>query len=129
MTNQAPVVFRDTITSDELKISAVAGKEFARVCRESGEGKGIRIFVTGGSCAGMSCAMGFSERNEPYDRELVGDGFRIYVDAVAMNFLTATEIDYVSDDSGSGFSFQNAFAVIDGGNACASCSASGGGCA
>ncbi len=129
MTEKAPTIFRETITPDELKISPAASKEFARVCLESGEGKGIRIFVTGGSCAGMSCAMGFSERNEPYDRELVGEGFKIYVDAVAMNFLTGTEIDFVSDDSGSGFSFQNAFAVIDGGNACSSCSASGGGCA
>ncbi len=129
MSDHEHAVFRDTISPDELRISPAAGKEFARVCQASGEDKGIRIFVTGGSCAGMSCAMNFSDRNEPYDRELAGDGFRIYVDAVAMSFLTGTRIDYVSDDSGSGFSFENAFAVIDGGNACASCSASGGGCA
>lgn len=91
--------------------------------------KAIRVFVSGGGCGGMGYGMTFTDSQTEYDCVRKEDGFEIYVDAVALNFLRGVEIDYVERPTGASFVFNNAFAMSGGSGTCGACGAAGGGCA
>jgi iron-sulfur cluster insertion protein len=91
--------------------------------------KAIRVFVSGGGCGGMGYGMTFTDSQTEYDCTRKEEGFEIYVDAVAMNFLRGVEIDYVERPTGASFVFNNAFSMSGGSGTCGGCGgASGGGC-
>jgi len=91
--------------------------------------KAIRVFVSGGGCGGMGYGMTFTDTQTEYDCVRKEQGFSIYVDAVALNFLRGVEIDYVERPTGASFVFNNAFAISGGSGVCGACGAAGGGCA
>ena len=91
--------------------------------------KAIRVFVSGGGCGGMGYGMTFTDSQTEYDCTRKEEGFEIYVDAVALNFLRGVEIDYVERPTGASFVFNNAFSMSGGSGTCGGCGgASGGGC-
>ncbi len=59
---------------------------------------------------GMTYAEGISE----YDSALAGNGYKIIVDAVALNFLKGCEIDFAQDS----FVFNNVFQAVGGSGMC-----------
>jgi iron-sulfur cluster insertion protein len=91
--------------------------------------KAIRVFVSGGGCGGMGYGMTFTDSLAEYDCTRKEEGFEIYVDAVALNFLRGVEIDYVERPTGASFVFNNAFSMSGGSGTCGGCGgAAGGGC-
>jgi iron-sulfur cluster insertion protein len=91
--------------------------------------KAIRVFVSGGGCGGMGYGMTFTDSQTEYDCTRKEEGFEIYVDAVALNFLRGVEIDYVERPTGASFVFNNAFSMSGGSGTCGACGgAAGGGC-
>jgi len=90
--------------------------------------KAIRVFVSGGGCGGMGYGMTFTDTQTEYDCTRKEEGFEIYVDAVAMNFLRGVEIDYVERPTGASFVFNNAFSMSGGSGTCGACGSAGGGC-
>ncbi len=91
--------------------------------------KAIRVFVSGGGCGGMGYGMTFTDSQTEYDCTRKEEGFEIFVDAVALNFLRGVEIDYVERPTGASFVFNNAFSMSGGSGTCGGCGgASGGGC-
>jgi iron-sulfur cluster insertion protein len=96
---------------------------------EDEELKAIRVFVSGGGCGGMGYGMTFTDTRSEYDSVRKLEGFDVYVDAVALNYLRGVEIDYVERPTGASFVFNNAFAVTGGSGTCGACGAAGGGCA
>jgi iron-sulfur cluster insertion protein len=96
---------------------------------EDDELKAIRVFVSGGGCGGMGYGMTFTDALSEYDCVREEEGFSVYVDAVALNFLRGVEIDYVEKPTGASFVFNNAFSMTGGSGTCGACGgASGGGC-
>jgi iron-sulfur cluster insertion protein len=89
----------------------------------------IRVFVSGGGCGGMGYGMTFTDKQTEYDYVRREEGFNVYVDAVALNYLRGVEIDYVERPTGASFVFNNAFAMTGGSGTCGACGAAGGGCA
>jgi iron-sulfur cluster insertion protein len=89
----------------------------------------IRVFVAGGGCGGMTYGMTFTNARTEYDSVLDKDGVKIYVDAVALNYLKGVEIDFVQQGMGASFVFNNVFQATGGSGACSACGAAGGGCA
>lgn len=96
---------------------------------EDDELKAIRVFVSGGGCGGMGYGMTFTDVRSEYDCVRKLEGFEVYVDVVALNYLRGVEIDYVERPTGASFVFNNAFAVTGGSGTCGACGAAGGGCA
>ncbi|MGB5438364.1 MAG: iron-sulfur cluster assembly accessory protein [Gammaproteobacteria bacterium] len=96
---------------------------------EDDELKAIRVFVSGGGCGGMGYGMTFTDAQTEYDCVRKEQGFDLYVDAVAMNYLRGVEIDYVERPTGASFVFNNAFAMTGGSGTCGACGSAGGGCA
>jgi len=120
----------DLVVSDLALTEAARGKMrelFNQI--EDDDMKAIRVFVSGGGCGGMGYGMTFTDSRSEYDSIRSEEGFDIYVDAVALNFLRGVEIDYVEKPTGASFVFNNAFAITGGSGTCGACGSAGGGCA
>ena len=120
--------FDRSIGSREIALTSAASDQLARLSGEvdDDEIEAIRIYVAGGGCGGMTYGMTFTDRQTEFDRVLAGDGFNIYIDAVAMNFLGGAEIDYVTRETGATFVFNNVFQSTGGSGMCGGCGAAGG---
>ena len=116
-----------SIGSDELALTDAANAQLAQLFGEveDDEIQAIRIYVTGGGCAGMAYGMTFTDRRTLFDRVLEGDGFSVYVDAVAMQYMAGAEIDYVTRETGATFVFNNVFQSTGGSGMCGGCGAAG----
>ena len=123
------VQFNPQLT-DQITVSDEAVKQLLALT-ESEEGvSGVRIFVSGGGCSGMSYGMTFVDQATPFDTTLEKDGLKVHVDAVALSFLEGVEIDYQTDGANASFVFKNVFANSASGGGCGGCgsASSGGGC-
>ncbi len=125
--------FQRAISEDEIKVTQVAQEQLAALFGdvEDEEIQAIRIYVAGGGCSGMTYGMTFTDHKSDVDKVLKGEGYEIYVDAVALNYLQGVEIDYVAKDTGATFVFNNVFQSVGGSATCGACGAAvgaGGGC-
>jgi len=117
------------IQESDIQITAAAETKLVELFAGADEGlQAIRVFVSGGGCGGMSYGMTFTEEQSEYDHVMEKEGFNLYVDAVAMNFLRGVEIDFVERPTGASFVFNNVFAATGGSGTCGACGAAGGGC-
>ncbi len=118
----------------EVAITPAATDKMKELLAEIDEGEveAIRVFIAGGGCGGMSYGMTFTSERTDYDSVLEHDGMKVYVDAVALNYMRGVEIDFVDQPMGASFVFNNVFAATGGSGACGACGgagAPGGGCA
>ena len=121
--------FATALKPDDVRLTPAAEKKMADIFADTKDDlEAIRIFVSGGGCGGMSYGMTFTDRRTDYDCVFQANGFDIYVDAVALNFMRGVEIDFVERPTGASFVFNNVFASTDGSGACGGCGAAGGGC-
>lgn len=67
----------------------------------------LRTFVQGGGCSGMSYGFTFDEDQNEDDFEIPVGSYKILIDAMSMNYLQGSEIDYKEDLNGSNFSIKN----------------------
>ena len=67
----------------------------------------LRTFVQGGGCSGFSYGFTFDEEVNEDDFEVPLDQFKVLVDAMSMQYLSGSEIDYKEDLQGSSFSIKN----------------------
>ena len=121
--------YLSTLSRSDINVSAVADEQLQRLISgvEDDDIEAIRIYVAGGGCSGMTYGMTFTDRRTDYDRVYEGDGYRVYVDAVALNYLRGVEIDFVTRETGSTFVFNNVFQATGGAGTCGACGAAGGG--
>ena len=119
---------RESIDAKEVTITNAARQQlktlFSQV--DDDDVEAVRIFVSGGGCSGMTYGMTFTDRCSELDRVLTDDGFIVYVDIVAMQYLKGVEIDYESRPLGDSFVFNNVFASTGGSGTCGGCGSAGG---
>jgi iron-sulfur cluster insertion protein len=129
--SQAAIDYSTNLVANELALTAAAREKMLELFTqiEDDDMKAIRVFVSGGGCGGMGYGMTFTDTKSEYDSVHLEDGFDVYVDAVALNFLRGVEIDYVEKPTGASFVFNNAFAITGGSGTCGACGSAGGGCA
>jgi iron-sulfur cluster assembly accessory protein len=109
----------------EIRLTPAARAKFAELLADAdaAEVAGIRVFVSGGGCGGMTYGMTYAEATagNHYDSVLEGPGLRIYVDAVALNYLQGCEIDFRN----SSFVFNKVFQAVGGSGTCGGCGGGG----
>ena len=116
-----------TAITDEIKMSGAAAEQMKGLMAGAEDGiEGIRVFVTGGGCGGMTYGMTYADATHPYDKVLEGDGYKLMVDAIALSYLKGCDIDFVENGLNASFVFNNVFQAVGGTGACGGCG--GGGC-
>ncbi len=122
--------FSPELTSADLDVTESAQKKLAEIVNQSEDDiEGIRIYVGGGGCSGLTYGMTFTDQVTDYDTVLDFGDFKILVDVVALNYLRGAQIDYISEVGRERFVFNNVFAETGGSGTCGACGAAGGGCA
>lgn len=96
---------------------------------------GLRVFVQGGGCSGLSYGMAFEDQSEDGDEVIERDGVRVFIDQISAMYLSGAVIDYTETLMGGGFKIENPNAVSSCGcghsfrtGGQASASSGGGGC-
>lgn len=126
MTASAEKHYPEQLSAAEIALTPAARAKMAALMQEADAGiAAIRVFVTGGGCGGMSYGMTFTESTRPHDSLLEGEGYRIVVDPVALNYLEGCEIDFIDDGLRSSFVFNNVFRSVGGSGGCSGCGGGG----
>lgn len=71
----------------------------------------LRVFVQGGGCSGFQYGFTFDESKNEDDFDFNFDGIKIVVDAMSMQYLQGSSIDYKEDLMNSSFVINNPNAV------------------
>jgi len=118
--------FQTEITQDIMAITDIALEKMGELLGQVEEDvAGIRVFVHGGGCSGLSYGMTYAEEILETDSKLGNDDCQIVVDPVALGYLQGCEIDYRDGPTGASFIFNNVFKSVGGSGACGG---GGGGC-
>ena len=67
----------------------------------------LRVFVQGGGCSGMSYGFTFEETQNEDDFDFAYEEVKVLVDAMSMQYLQGSDIDYKDDIMGSSFVISN----------------------
>ena len=123
------IQFNSQIT-DEINVSPEAAVQLRNIIDSEDSVAGIRIFVSGGGCSGMTYGMTLVEQPHHLDCTWENDGLKVFVDTIALGFLEGVEIDFQSEGLNQRFVFKNVFSNSGGGGTCGGCGGapSGGGC-
>ena len=100
-----------------ITVTEAALKKIESMCDENGM-IGIRPYVYGGGCSGMTHGMTFAEGKEKRDTEVAP---HVYVDPVAMSFMEGATIHYDTSGMSPSFVFQDVFKEQGGSGTCGGC--------
>jgi iron-sulfur cluster insertion protein len=130
MTQATSASYNPSITEAELTVSTKAAEQLAGLMANPDvDAEGIRVFVSGGGCGGMTYGMTYAESVNASDKVLEGEGFKVVVDAIALSYLKGCDIDFTQEGLNASFVFNNVFQSVGGSGVCGACGAAGGGCA
>ena len=95
-------------------ITTPALNQLARLCKEQGSGKLLRVGVRSGGCSGMSYTMDFIGIDEinlddkVYDYSLNSDQrFQVVCDPKSLLYIYGMQLDFSKELIGGGFNFVN----------------------
>src|SRR6267142_1744251 len=92
-----------------VTLSDKAAAEIKQIMQQQGGTfEGIRVFVAGGGCSGMSYGMQIADEPATAD-DLVfeADGVKVIVDVASHQYLTGASIDFDDSLQGGGFKINN----------------------
>lgn len=98
----------------DVTVTDRAAAQIAKIIAGEPDGTALRVSVEGGGCSGFQYKFDLVRDQEDDDLVIEKAGVRIFVDAVSLNYMTGSEIDFVDDLVGAAFKVQNP-------NATASC--------
>ncbi len=102
-------------TSDQIKITPRALDRIKQLLeKEANPNAGLRLYISGGGCAGMSYGMSIDDSVSSDDAVVKSSGVKVIVDKLSLIYLRGSTIDYEETLQTSGFK-------VDNPNAAASC--------
>jgi iron-sulfur cluster insertion protein len=91
-----------------ITISEAAKAKIIDILREENNPRiALRTFVQGGGCSGFNYGFTLDEEVNEDDFEIALDEYKVVVDAMSMQYLTGSEIDYNESLMGSNFNIKN----------------------
>lgn len=85
-----------------------AAKKVKNLIEEEGnQNLKLRVYITGGGCAGFSYGFTFDEQKKEGDTEIVNQGVTLLVDPMSIQYLMGSEVDYTEGLQGSQFVVRN----------------------
>ena len=93
----SPIAFSDS----------AARKVKQLIQEEANEDLKLRVFISGGGCAGFQYGFSFDENVNEGDLVMEKDGVTLVVDPMSIQYLMGGEIDYKEDLEGARFIIHN----------------------
>jgi iron-sulfur cluster assembly accessory protein len=93
---------------ERMSVTDAAAAKATELLAASGkDGAAIRVFVKSGGCSGYQYGMAIDDRRLEGDREFEERGVHMVVDPRSWPLLAGSEVDYVENMMGGGFSVHN----------------------
>lgn len=93
---------------DPLKFSdSAVAKVKMLIEEEKNQNLKLRLYITGGGCAGFSYGFSFVEEVAEDDTQITKSGVSLVVDAMSLQYLDGSEVDYREGLQGSQFLVNN----------------------
>ena len=100
------------VEAQAITLTAGAAEKLRGILQEKNlADHGLRVFVAGGGCSGLQYGMAFESQARDMDTIVDQHGLKVYVDAVSLDYLYGSSIDYVDGLMGAGFRIENPNAV------------------
>ena len=97
-----------TMNAEErMTVTEAAASKATELLRSQPENAAVRVFIKSGGCSGYSYGMSIDDRRLDGDRVFEERGVRLVVDPRSWPLLQGSEIDYVENMMGGGFSVNN----------------------
>lgn len=96
--------------SDEAAMrftDSAARKVKSLIDEEGNENLKLRVYITGGGCAGFSYGFKFDEDIKEDDTQVENHGVTLLVDPMSIQYLAGSEVDYTEGLQGSQFVVNN----------------------
>jgi iron-sulfur cluster insertion protein len=97
-----------------VTVTERAAKRVAEILASEGEGTMLRVSVSGGGCSGFQYGFTLDDSRNEDDLVLEKNGVVVLIDAISLEYLAGSQIDFADDLIGSAFKIVNP-------NATASC--------
>jgi iron-sulfur cluster assembly accessory protein len=91
----------------DVDITASAAARVAAIAGKQGKPAILRLAVDGGGCAGFQYKFEMAEHIDSGDTVAERDGVRLVVDAVSLDLLRGSAVDYVENMGGAAFRVTN----------------------
>lgn len=97
-----------TGTSEQLILTDAAVERIKSLIAKEGRPEaGLRLYISGGGCAGMSYGMTIDDSVSNDDAVVKAKGVKVIVDKLSLIYLRGSKIDYVENLQSSGFQIDN----------------------
>ncbi len=97
-----------TGTSEQLILTDSAVERIKSLLLKEGKPEaGLRLYISGGGCAGMSYGMSIDDSFSSDDAVVRSKGVKVVVDKLSLIYLRGSKIDYVENLQTSGFQIDN----------------------
>lgn len=91
-----------------MRISeAAAAKASAAIAQSGKADAGVRVFVKSGGCSGYQYGMAIDDRELEGDTVVYDRGVKLVVDRMSLPLLRGSEVDYLENMMGGGFTVNN----------------------
>jgi iron-sulfur cluster assembly accessory protein len=97
-----------TGTSEQLILTDAAVERIKTLlAKENKPDAGLRLYISGGGCAGMSYGMSIDDTVSADDAIVKTRGVKVLVDKLSLIYLRGSKIDFVENLQTSGFQIDN----------------------
>ena len=80
-------------------------KEF--LANEETKAAGLRVYVAGGGCSGLTYGMALEEAPSEEDIVIEESGMKVFLDPASAKYMKGSSIDYIETLEASGFKINN----------------------
>ena len=90
-----------------VTVSDKAARRIGEILKGEPAGTMLRVSVEGGGCSGFSYKFDMARERAADDLVIARDGAVVLIDAVSVNYMAGSEIDFVDDLIGASFKVKN----------------------
>lgn len=96
------------LSAQDLSISEFGAQKALAILAQSGkENAGVRVFIKSGGCSGYQYGMAIDDRELEGDTIVFNRGVKLVVDRMSLPLLRGSEVDFVENMMGGGFTVHN----------------------
>ena len=95
------------VSEPAISLTENAARRVAAIAERQAKPAVLRLSVDGGGCAGFTYKFELADAPEAEDMVAETDGVRLVVDAVSLDLLRGSAVDYVEDLGGAAFRVTN----------------------
>ncbi|HMF26217.1 MAG TPA: iron-sulfur cluster insertion protein ErpA [Pseudolabrys sp.] len=93
--------------SASITVSERAARRIGEILKGEPSGTMLRVSVEGGGCSGFQYKFDIDRAKAADDLVISRDGAVVLIDAVSVNYMAGSEIDFVDDLIGASFKVNN----------------------